>query len=131
MTGRGLDQERALKRPGEFLISIHLWTWYIYSLLSSTCLRLFQRMEHFQYKKAQATDLLDAIQCFEFAFHLHLMRMVMEIINDLSQDCREKIKTLWMPWILLNYLSIVYRGWEMKVGNLFWLKFLYFVISII
>ena len=28
-------------------------------------------------KKTQAADLLDPIQCFEFTFHLHFMKMIL------------------------------------------------------
>ena len=93
MTGRGMNQERALKRSGEMRWSSHFYKLvnliYLFSSVIDV-LEVIAKNGTLSIHKAQATDLLDAMQCFDFAFRLHLMKMVLEITNDLSQALQRK-----------------------------------------
>jgi len=72
--------------------------------------------------KAQATDLLDAIQCFEFAFHLHLMKMVVGITTDLSQALQRKDQYIVNAMNLFKFFKrrsqkMRDEGWESLLGE--------------
>ena len=45
-------------------------------------------------QRAEASDLLDFIQCYEFVFLLHLMKTVLGITNELSQALQRKDQDL-------------------------------------
>jgi len=88
MTGRDMNQEKALTRPGETRCSSHFDTLVNLIYLFSSVIDVHEVITEngtLSIHKAQATDLLDALQCFEFAFHLYLRKIVLRITNDLSQ----------------------------------------------
>ena len=93
LTGRGLNQETTLKRAGDTRWGSHYGT-----LMSLICLFSFVINvllvggEHRSLKqqRAQANNLLELTQSYEFAFHLHLMQVVLGITNDLSQALQIK-----------------------------------------
>ncbi|XP_012850138.1 PREDICTED: zinc finger MYM-type protein 1-like [Erythranthe guttata] len=93
----GLNQEATLKRPGD----TH-WNSYYFTIVSM--IKLFSSVvDVLEYLAnngdvvahyGQATILLRSIECFEFAFVLHLMRSVLGITNDLSQALQKKAQDL-------------------------------------
>ena len=88
MTEGAMNQERTLKRQGETRCSSHFDTLVNLIYLFSSVIDVLEVIAEngtLSIHKVQATNLLDAIQCFEFAFHLHLMKMALGITNDLSQ----------------------------------------------
>ncbi|XP_012843386.1 PREDICTED: zinc finger MYM-type protein 1-like [Erythranthe guttata] len=97
VTGSGLNQEATLKRPGDTR-----WNSYYFTILSM--IKLFSSVvDVLEYLAnngddvahcGQATILLRNIECFEFAFVLHLMRSVLGITNDLSQALQKKDQDL-------------------------------------
>ncbi|KAL7149365.1 hypothetical protein ABFS83_05G035300 [Erythranthe nasuta] len=97
VTGSGLNQEATLKRPGDTR-----WNSYYFTILSM--IKLFSSVvDVLEYLASngddvahcgQATILLRNIECFEFAFVLHLMRSVLGITNDLSQALKKKDQDL-------------------------------------
>ena len=80
-------------------------------------------MEYFQYI-AQATNLLNAIQCFEFTFHLYLMKMVWGITNNLSQALLRKDQDIVNAMNLVKFSKhrlqkMRDEGWESLLGEVF------------
>ena len=127
MTGKGMNQERALKRLGETRWSSHFDTLVNLIYLFSSVIDVLEviaengtRSIH----KAQATDLLDAIQCFEFTFRLHLMKMFLGITNDLSQALRRKNQDFVNTMNLVKFSKhrlqkMRYEGWESFLSEVF------------
>ena len=106
MSGRGMNQERALKRQGETRCSSHFDTLVNLIYLFSSVIDVHEVITEngtLSIHKAQATDLLDAIQRFEFTFHLYLMKMVLGITNDLSQALQRKDQNIVNAINLVNF----------------------------
>lgn len=92
-----MNQERALKRPGETCWSSHFDTLVSLIYLFSSVIDVLEVIAEdgaLSIQKTQATDFLDAMQCFEFVFHLHLMKMILGITNDLSKALQRKDQDL-------------------------------------
>ncbi|KAL7120128.1 hypothetical protein ACP275_02G104400 [Erythranthe tilingii] len=106
VTGSGLNQEATLKRPGDTC-----WNSYYFTILSM--IKLFSSVvDVLRYLAnngddvahcGQATILLRNIECFEFAFVLHLMRSVLGITNDLSQALQKKDQDLGNAMKLVTF----------------------------
>ncbi|KAG6424924.1 hypothetical protein SASPL_115347 [Salvia splendens] len=79
-TGTGLNQEMSLKRPGDTRWSSHYGT--LINLI-----HLFSSI-------AEADDVSEIINRFEFIFVLHLMKQILGITHELSQVLQKRIKTL-------------------------------------
>jgi len=68
--------------------------------------------------------LLDVIQCFEFAFHLHLTKMVLGITNDLSQALQRKDQDIVNAMNLFKFSKhrlqkMRVKGWQSLLREIF------------
>ena len=96
-TGRGLNQEISLKRAVDTRWGSH---YDVIVNLISMYPSLFNLLEYVENhgtlsdQRSDANDLLDVIQCFEFGFLLYLMKNVLGITNELSQDFYRKDRDL-------------------------------------
>ncbi|XP_026444004.1 zinc finger MYM-type protein 1-like [Papaver somniferum] len=90
VSGRGLNQERTLKRVNDTRWGSHHST--IVSLIntSSSIVTLLEDLVVDSDKKFEAKVLLDALQNFNFIFSLHLMRTILGITNDFSKALQRK-----------------------------------------
>ncbi|XP_057471076.1 uncharacterized protein LOC130759880 [Actinidia eriantha] len=125
ITGRGLNQEATLKRAGDTRWSSHYTTILSVILLFSSVIDVLEVVEKdgtLSEQRAEASDLLDAIQSFEFAFQLHLMKTVLGMSNELSQALQKKDQDI------VNAMSLVKvskerlqklrdKGWESLVNE--------------
>nr|XP_029149630.1 zinc finger MYM-type protein 1-like [Arachis hypogaea] len=87
-SGRGLNQETILKRAGDTRWGSHYGT--ILSLISifSSVVEVLEVIEedgNNPEQRAEACQLLNHIQSFEFVFNLHLMKSILGVTNELSQ----------------------------------------------
>ncbi|XP_074364249.1 uncharacterized protein LOC141720075 [Apium graveolens] len=97
MTGKGLNQEAVLKRPGDTRWGSHYHTILSVISLFSPALDVLEEikdMPSFHENKGEIYRLIDAMNDFEFIFLLHLMRKVLGITNDLSQVLQRKDQDL-------------------------------------
>ena len=93
LTGRGLNQKTILKRTGDTRWGFHYGT--LISLLGLfpsviDVLLVIREDGMLAKQRAQADNLLVFIQYFEFAFTLHLIKIILKITNDLSQALQRK-----------------------------------------
>ncbi|XP_042009034.1 zinc finger MYM-type protein 1-like [Salvia splendens] len=92
-TGRGLNQEMSLKRPGDTRWSSHYGTLvnliHLYSSIVDV-LEYVGENGHDNSIRAEADDVLEIINSFEFVFVLHLMKQILGITHELSQVLQKK-----------------------------------------
>ncbi|XP_042035257.1 zinc finger MYM-type protein 1-like [Salvia splendens] len=92
-TGRGLNQEMSLKRPGDTRWSSHYGTLvnliHLYSSIVDV-LEYVGENGHDDSIRAEADDVLEIINSFEFVFVLHLMKQILGITHELSQVLQKK-----------------------------------------
>ena len=87
-SGRGLNQETMIKRPGDTRWGSHYITLVrCISMFSSICevLEIIIDDGSNSEQKYEAKVLMNSIQSFDFVFHVHLMKTILGITNDLSQ----------------------------------------------
>ncbi|XP_021830895.1 uncharacterized protein LOC110770982 [Prunus avium] len=91
-TGRGLNQETCLKRPGDTRWNSHYGTLLsIISMFKSVVKVLKLIIEDGSTDNlGEANRSLRGIQYFEFVFHLFFMRSILGATNDLSQALQRK-----------------------------------------
>ncbi|XP_057760207.1 uncharacterized protein LOC130980562 [Arachis stenosperma] len=87
-SGRGLNKKTTLKRASDTRWGSHYGT--ILSLISifSSVVEVFEVIEEDENnpeQRAEACQLLNHIQSFEFVFNLHLMKIILGVTNELSQ----------------------------------------------
>ncbi|KAL4029912.1 hypothetical protein IC575_008140 [Cucumis melo] len=86
-SGRGLNQETMIKRPGDTRWGSHYITLVrCISMFSSICevLEIIIDDGSNSEQKYEAKVLMNLIQSFDFVFHVHLMKTILGITNDLS-----------------------------------------------
>jgi hypothetical protein len=92
-TGRGLNQEMNIKRPGDTRWSSH------YGAIASLIIMFSSVIDTVEdivedglnsEQRAEANILIQSLQTFDFAFNLHLMKNVLGITNELSQALQRK-----------------------------------------
>ena len=96
-TGRGMNQEITLQRAGDTRWGSHYGVIVNLLALFSSVVQLLEVIEkdgRLSDQRAEASDLLDFIQCYEFVFLLHLMKTVLGITNELSQALQRKDQDL-------------------------------------
>jgi hypothetical protein len=119
-TGSGLNQERELKRAGDTR-----WGSHFNSLLNMIVMfsSVVEVIDDIAYNHSKASDrlkakgVLDAIQTFDFAFMLHLMKVILGITNDLNISLQRKDQDIINA---VSYLGTTKRrlqnlrddGWE-------------------
>ncbi|KAK4269940.1 hypothetical protein QN277_023034 [Acacia crassicarpa] len=103
-TGKGLNQETTLKRPGDTRWGSHFGTVTSVISLFSSIISLMKVIEDDPKNDAARTDagsILYAMEDFEFAFLLHLMKLILGISYELSQALQRKDQDL------LNAIGLV------------------------
>ena len=92
-TGRGLNQEQCLQRPGDTRWSSHYKTFKSLVELFSTVVEVLQFVEKDDKdwkNRDQASNLLIYFQSFDFVFYLHLLLTTLTITDTLSQALQRK-----------------------------------------
>ncbi|PIA48741.1 hypothetical protein AQUCO_01400955v1 [Aquilegia coerulea] len=92
-SGKGLNQEIALKRPSDTWWGSHYSTLVNFIVIFSSVVEVLDEMmeeSSSSDKKEEAQVLLDLMHSFEFCFILHLMRNLLGITNDLSKALQQK-----------------------------------------
>ncbi|XP_052114108.1 uncharacterized protein LOC110278421 [Arachis duranensis] len=87
-SGRGLNQETALKRDGDTRWGSHYGTILRLISLFPSVVNVLEYVEedgNNSEQRAEACHLLNVIQSFEFIFNFHLMKNILGITNELSQ----------------------------------------------
>ena len=87
-TGRGLNQEMSLKRPGDIRWSSHYGALVNLIHMFSSVIDVIETITEDgldSNQRTEATILIGLLQTFEFVFDLHLMKGVLGISNELSQ----------------------------------------------
>ncbi|XP_029151657.1 uncharacterized protein [Arachis hypogaea] len=87
-SGRGLNQETALKRAGDTRWGSHYGTILRLISLFPSVVNVLEYVEedgNNSEQRAEACHLLNVIQSFEFIFNLHLMKNILGVTNELSQ----------------------------------------------
>jgi len=103
-TGRGLNQEMNLKRPGDTRWSSHYGAIINLIIMFSSIIEAVEDIVEdslYSEQKAEANILIQSLQTFEFAFNLHLMKSVLGITNELSQALQRKDQNI------LNAMKLV------------------------
>jgi uncharacterized membrane protein len=103
-TGRGLNQEMNLKRPGDTRWSSHYGAIINLILMFSSIIEAVEDIVEdglYSEQRAEANILIQSLQTFEFAFNLHLMKSVLAITNELSQALQRKDQNI------LNAMKLV------------------------
>ncbi|XP_061372291.1 uncharacterized protein LOC133314781 [Gastrolobium bilobum] len=104
LTGKGLNQETTLKRPGDTRWGSHFGTVTSVISLFSPIISLMKIIEDEPKNDAARTDagcILYTMEDFEFAFLLHLMKLILGISYELSQALQRKDQDL------LNAIGLV------------------------
>ncbi|XP_029147089.1 uncharacterized protein [Arachis hypogaea] len=87
-SGRGLNQEIALKRAGDTRWGSHYGTILRLISLFPSMVNVLEYVEedgNNSEQRAEACHLLNVIQSFEFIFNLHLIKNILGVTNELSQ----------------------------------------------
>ncbi|QHN87193.1 Zinc finger MYM-type protein [Arachis hypogaea] len=87
-SGRGLNQEIAVKRAGDTRWGSHYGTILRLISLFPSVVNVLEYVEedgNNSEQRAEACHLLNVIQSFEFIFNLHLMKNILGVTNELSQ----------------------------------------------
>ncbi|KAK4281841.1 hypothetical protein QN277_013289 [Acacia crassicarpa] len=103
-TGKGLNQERTLKRPGDTRWGSHFGTITSVISLFSPIISLMNFIEDEpknETARSDAGSILYAMEDFEFAFLFHLMKLILGISYELSQALQRKDQDL------LNAIGLV------------------------
>ncbi|KAG2540268.1 hypothetical protein PVAP13_9NG166314 [Panicum virgatum] len=92
-TGRGLNQEQCLQRPGDTRWNSHYKTLKglvdIFSTIIEV-LKVVEKDDRDWKNRDQASNLLVYFQSFDFVFYLHLMLTTLSITNILSLALQRK-----------------------------------------
>jgi hypothetical protein len=118
-TGRGLNQEQCLQRPGDTRWSSHYKTFKSLVDLLSTVVEVLQFVEKDDKdwkNRDQASNLLIYFHSFDFVFYLHLLLTTLTITNILSlalqrkdQDIANAMKCLQST--RLHFCNLRRDGW--------------------
>jgi hypothetical protein len=103
-TGRGLNQETNLTRPGDTRWSSHYNSLVSFVLMFGSVIQVLgDIVKHGEdsYQRANASNAMDAITTFDFAFSCFFMRKVLSITNELSQALQR------MEQDITNAMSLV------------------------
>ncbi|XP_042041184.1 zinc finger MYM-type protein 1-like [Salvia splendens] len=124
-TGRGLNQEMSLKRPGDTRWSSHYGTLINMVRLFSSIVDVLEYVgENGQddLKRAEAGYVSGIINRFEFVFVLHLMRQILGITHALSQVLQKKNQDIVSAMNLVNVAKTCLqvmreKGWEVLLNE--------------
>ena len=68
----------------------HFWTWFVILALVIDVLEVVEKDGLHLEQRAEACVLINALQSFDFAFNLHLIKSVLGIANELSIALQRK-----------------------------------------
>lgn len=97
LSGRGLNQETYLSRPGDTRWGSHYRTLNGFIIVFASVIDVLDVIVDDVLvldKKFEASRLLEAIQSFEFVITLNLMQTLLGITNDLSQALQRKYQDI-------------------------------------
>ncbi|XP_057997282.1 uncharacterized protein LOC110644107 [Hevea brasiliensis] len=119
-TGQGLNQETALKRSGDTHWSSHYGTLinliYLFPSIIDVLVYIGENGND-DPQRAEAIDLLDIMNRFEFVFVLHLMKKILGITHELSQVLQRRDQDIVNAMNLVKvskcHLQVIREnGWE-------------------
>ncbi|PKA59372.1 hypothetical protein AXF42_Ash001466 [Apostasia shenzhenica] len=93
LSGRGLNQERSLKRLVDVRWGSHYGTILNIIIMFSSIIDVLDFIREdglTSEQKAEATGLLDVILSFDFIFNIHLMKTILRVTNELSVALQRK-----------------------------------------
>ncbi|XP_052627154.1 uncharacterized protein LOC128133675 [Lactuca sativa] len=114
ISGRGLNQETSLIKPGDTRWGSHYGTLISMITLFPSVLDVLEIITEdgaTPEQKCEADMLINSLQTFDFIFSLHFMKKLLGITNELSQALQRKDQDI------LNAMNLV-RICEMQLQNL-------------
>jgi hypothetical protein len=119
-TGRGLNQELGLKRPGDTRWGSHFGSLMNMIIMFASVVKVIDAIAEFGSNasdRLKAKGVLDVIQTFDFALMLHLMKVILGITNELNVALQKKDQDIVNA---VSYLGTTKRrlqemrneGWE-------------------
>lgn len=117
-SGRGLNQETTIKRPGKTRWSSHFKTILNVITLFSPIMDVLEFVvdDVEGEKSTEASTLLKFMHDFEFVFLLHLLKGVMRITNDLSQALHRKdqdiVNVIALDNVTKQRLQCMRENWD-------------------
>jgi len=104
-SGKGLNQERGLQRPGDTRWGSHCRTLDNFVVLFSSIVHVLEVIESEGSEvdnRLQAEAFLSKINAFDFVFMLHLMLKVLMMSNELSKALQKKEQDIANAVVFLN-----------------------------
>ncbi|XP_031280222.1 zinc finger MYM-type protein 1-like [Pistacia vera] len=101
-TGQGLNQDTSLKRPRETWWGSHYGTVLSLINLFSFVIEVLEDLTKNSDNRVEASDLVDYMTSFDFAFNLHMMKNILGITFELSQSLKRKDQDI------INAMSLVH-----------------------
>ncbi|CAJ2643438.1 unnamed protein product [Trifolium pratense] len=89
-SGRGLNQESTLPRPGDTRWGSHFMTLIRLDQMWAPALAVLSTVDELGRLPSQAAGLIEKMECFKFAFILKLMLKLLGITNELSKILQRK-----------------------------------------
>ncbi|KAF8389668.1 hypothetical protein HHK36_024187 [Tetracentron sinense] len=119
-SGHGLNQETSLKRVGDTRWGSHYDTLISLIIMFSSVTDVFEIVDKDCSKMEQRFEvcaLLESTLTFEFAFFLHLMKIILGITNDLSKALQRKkqdiVNTMTLVQVSKQQLQVMRdNGWD-------------------
>jgi len=126
-TGKGLNQELSLQRPGNTRWGTHYTTLHRLAHLFSVIIKLLEFVEEEgtdSTKRRQANGLLKYFNTFDFAFYLQLMLLLLGLTNSLSVALQKKDQDILNPMSLVKstkqqLCKLRDDGWDSLVNEVF------------
>ncbi|XP_031250060.1 zinc finger MYM-type protein 1-like [Pistacia vera] len=115
--GQGLNQDTSLKRPRETRWGSHYGTLLSLINLFSSVIEVLEDLTENSYNRVEASDLVDYMTSFDFAFNLHMMKNILGITFELSQALQRKdqdiINAMSLVHLSKRRLSLIRNnGWD-------------------
>ncbi|XP_031247979.1 uncharacterized protein LOC116105711 [Pistacia vera] len=101
-TGQGLNQDISLKRPRETRWGSNYGTLLSLINLFSSVIEVLEDLTENSDNRVEASDLVDYMTSFDFAFNLHMMKIILGITFELSQALQRKDQNI------INVMSLVH-----------------------
>ncbi|XP_061371023.1 uncharacterized protein LOC133313644 [Gastrolobium bilobum] len=122
LTGKGLNQETTLKRPGDTRWGSHFGTVTSVILLFSPIISLMKIIEDEPKNDAARTDagcILYAMEDFEFAFLLHLMKLILEVSLTRGRSRRRLESFTFLHYFKVELFNRVIDTQVQELGDRF------------
>ncbi|XP_031260533.1 uncharacterized protein LOC116118693 [Pistacia vera] len=112
-TGQGLNQDTSLKRLGETWWGSHYKTLLSLINLFSSVIEVLEDLTENSDNRVEASDLVDYMTSFDFAFNLHMMKNILGITFEHSQALQRKDQDI------INDMSLRSQRNVQEMTNLF------------